>query len=78
MPGTCCSVPGCHLRRGHEFPNDKDRRKSWINAIKRLDQTTLRSWEPSRTAVVCKAHFTENDYIQETIHGKTNSNLDIK
>jgi hypothetical protein len=41
------------------------------------ERRTLRSRELSKTAIVCKAHFTENDYIEETIHGKTNSNLDI-
>ena len=27
MPGTCCCVPGWHMRGGHEFPNYADRRK---------------------------------------------------
>ena len=49
MTGTCCSVPGCHLRGGHEFPIDKERRKSWINAIKRLDQTTELSMRDGET-----------------------------
>ena len=57
MPGMCCSVPECHLRGDHEFPNDKERRKSRINAIKRLDQTTFRSWETSKTAVCVQGPF---------------------
>ncbi|XP_052061663.1 uncharacterized protein LOC127701701 [Mytilus californianus] len=28
------------------------------------------SWSPSQSAVVCKARFTEKDYVQETIHGR--------
>jgi hypothetical protein len=70
MPGTYCCVPDCHMRGGHEFPNNADRRKRWINAVRRLDQTTMKSWVPSQSAVVCKAHFTEKDYVQETIYGK--------
>ena len=70
MPGTCCCIPGCHMRGGHEFPNNADRRKMWINAIRRLDQTTMKSWVTSQSAVVCKTHFTEKDYVQETIYGK--------
>ncbi|XP_061190649.1 uncharacterized protein LOC133198614 [Saccostrea echinata] len=69
MPATCCSVPGCHVRGGHEFPANPDRRKLWINAVRRLDQHTMKTWVPSKTAVVCKEHFTANDYVQETIHG---------
>ena len=49
----CCSVPGCHLRGEHEFPNDKERRKSWINAIKRLDQTTELSMRDGETCTNC-------------------------
>ncbi|XP_052091409.1 uncharacterized protein LOC127728218 [Mytilus californianus] len=30
----------------------------------------MKSWSPSQSAVVCKAHFTEKDYVQETIHGR--------
>ena len=70
MPGTCCCVPGYHMRGGHEFPDNANRRKRWINAIRRLDQTTMKSWVTSQSAVVCKAHFTEKDYVQETIYGK--------
>ncbi|XP_052095352.1 uncharacterized protein LOC127730805 [Mytilus californianus] len=29
----------------------------------------MKSWSPSQSAEVCKAHFTEKDYVQETIHG---------
>ncbi|XP_052059388.1 uncharacterized protein LOC127700000 [Mytilus californianus] len=29
----------------------------------------MKSWSPSQSAFVCKAHFTEKDYVQETIHG---------
>ncbi|CAC5399359.1 unnamed protein product [Mytilus coruscus] len=69
MPSTCWCVPGCHLRGGHAFPNDLERKKGWINAIRRLDENTMKSWSPSQSVVVCKAHFTENDYVQETFHG---------
>jgi hypothetical protein len=70
MPGTCCCVRGCHMRGGNEFPNNADRRKRWINAIRRQYLTTMKSWVPSQSAAVCKAHFTEKDYVEETIYGK--------
>ncbi|XP_069117620.1 uncharacterized protein [Argopecten irradians] len=73
MPSTCCSVPGCHGRGGHEFPKDLERRKLWMQAIRREDECTRKIWTPTKTSVVCKAHFSPDDYTQQTIHGKTPS-----
>lgn len=69
MPSTCCCVPNCHNRGGHEFPTEKDRREKWIVAIKRLDIETMRNWIPSASAVVCKSHFRPEDYLQQTKDG---------
>ncbi|XP_062615043.1 uncharacterized protein LOC134276769 [Saccostrea cucullata] len=70
MPSNCCCVPGCHERGGHQFPMEKLRRNKWIVAIKRLDERTNKLWEPSKSAVVCKRHFTSDDYVSETIQGQ--------
>ncbi|XP_033759277.1 uncharacterized protein LOC117341516 [Pecten maximus] len=70
MPSNCCCVPECHERGGHLFPSEKIRRDKWIVAIKRLDETTKKLWEPSKSAVVCKRHFTPDDYVTETIQGQ--------
>ena len=69
MPSTCCSVPQCSKRGGHRFPADPEVRQKWIRAVKRVDEVTRKDWQPSDTAVVCKAHFTPSDYVSETIDG---------
>jgi len=62
MPDYCC-VPGCKsLGTGHKFPSDPERRKKWIVNIKRLDPDTGKLWEPSPRSVVCRSHFTPEDY----------------
>ena len=69
MPDYCC-VPECkNTGTGHRFPKDPDMRKRWILAIKRLDPTTKKPWQPSKTSVVCKNHFVEDDY-NNTLLGK--------
>ncbi|XP_062601204.1 uncharacterized protein LOC134262898 [Saccostrea cucullata] len=70
MPSSCCCVPGCHERGGHQFPTEKSRRDKWIIAIKRLDEHTRKLWEPSKSVVVCKRHFKPDDYVTETIQGQ--------
>ncbi|XP_053393114.1 uncharacterized protein LOC128555267 [Mercenaria mercenaria] len=69
MPKTCCSVPGCHERGGHEYPSDPIRRAKWVQAVRRLDENTMKMWTPTKSSVVCKKHFTPDDYIKETIFG---------
>ncbi|XP_062603302.1 THAP domain-containing protein 3-like [Saccostrea cucullata] len=77
MPETCCCVPECSNRGGHVFPSDPLRKISWIHAIKR-GETRFQSWEPSTHAVVCRAHFKEEDYVTETSHGTTPLNKRLK
>ena len=69
MPTTCCCVPHCHQRGGHVFPANEEMRQKWIKAIKRLDESTLKDWQPSATALVCKAHFRSDDFPNTTISG---------
>ena len=69
MPFTCCCVPQCHERGGHTFPSDSEQRLRWIRAIKRLDEVTLKDWEPTPTAIVCKSHFKPDDYVQKNKAG---------
>ncbi|XP_028171661.1 uncharacterized protein LOC114360967 [Ostrinia furnacalis] len=57
MP-ECCAVPMCSNRiGGHKFPADADRTKQWVEAIRRPDFT------PSKHSVVCKRHFTDDDFV---------------
>lgn len=74
MPSSCCSVPNCHNRGGHQYPSDSKLREKWIIAIRRLDGTTMKTWTPSKSAVVCKSHFTSSDYVKETIYGMLSVN----
>ena len=73
MPATCCCVPQCHERGGHAFPSDSEQRQLWVRAIKRLDEVTLKDWEPSLTSLVCKAHFKPDDYVQKNKAGTFNN-----
>lgn len=57
MPSSCCAV-GCTSRYSKQkgvklfrFPQDKERLKKWIQAIKRQD------WEPNKYSRVCGSHF---------------------
>nr|XP_049693818.1 uncharacterized protein LOC126054061 [Helicoverpa armigera] len=56
MP-QCCAVPMCANKKGgHKFPTkDKSRLKQWLVAIRR-------DFTPTKNSLVCKSHFTEDDY----------------
>lgn len=65
-----CSVPYCNKMGGHVFPSGK-LRKLWQIAIKRADRNKKGTlWEPGPAAVVCRDHFSDNDYFRTTVHGK--------
>lgn len=58
-----CSAYGCHNVSGenrpishHRFPSDPSVRRSWILKLSRKD------WSPSSNAVVCSAHFRDEDF----------------
>ena len=64
--GYCCSVPLCSNRSGtdidrhfHRFPSQEDRRKAWIQAVRRVVGETFTITSNTR---VCSAHFREQDY----------------
>ena len=59
-----CSVPQCPGKGGFKFPRDPELRKKWRVAIRRQGPGPGKklNWEPSDTATVCHAHFTEEDY----------------
>ena len=60
MPSTCCSAFKCSERGGHLFPSDLTLRKAWIDGVSR------KNWQPSKSSLLCKKHFREEDYITET------------
>ena len=57
-----CSVPQCPGKGGFKFPRNPEIRKKWQVAIRREGPGKKLNWEPSDTATVCHAHFTEDDY----------------
>ena len=69
MP-TCCCVKGCHNRGGHEFPKDRVRCKAWVVAIRRVEDKMGQLWWPTTSSLVCREHFKQDDYIQQTFIGK--------
>jgi hypothetical protein len=77
MPRTCCCVPGCRNRGGHEFPSDINRRKSWIIAIRRAENEQGGLWIPTDTSVVCSSHFVASDYetVTKTGYNRTRKYL---
>ena len=58
MPSSCCAI-GCTQPRVSKangikmfrFPIDPERRKAWVDAIKRV------GWQPKAHSRVCSAHF---------------------
>lgn len=62
MPGHCC-VPKCTGKGGHRFPKKKKLRDRWIQAVKRGEH----GWTPKEWTTVCRCHFHEADYQEETI-----------
>lgn len=75
MPSSCCCVPECHNRGGHSFPSG-NRRKSWIHAVRR-GRVGGKEWIPNASSVVCRQHFTVDDYIQETVYGMLKMSQDV-
>ncbi|XP_069140042.1 uncharacterized protein [Argopecten irradians] len=69
MPGRYCCVPACKNRGGHKFPADQATAYAWRVAVKRVDQSTKKLWQPTSADVVCKAHFVPGDY-KETLLGE--------
>lgn len=69
MPYTCCCVPGCKNRGGHQFPSDPERKKLWVIAIRRIENKSGKLWTPSDYSVVCRQHLKEDDYIAQTVTG---------
>ena len=76
MPQRCC-VPGCiNSDGGHRFPKDPAKKLKWRVAIKRLDPSTKRLWNPGQYDVVCFNHFASQDYRTTGILGYyLNSNV---
>ena len=65
MP-TCCFVPGCSTRGGHNFPTDENKRKAWVLAINRKEGDKKgKAWIPSNSSVVCRRHFLPTDYKEK-------------
>ena len=65
-----CTVFGCDniTIKGsgtsfHRFPHDEPRRQRWINYCHRVDPVNLKPWQPSKTSVMCSAHFTKPSFI---------------
>ncbi|KAK7106775.1 hypothetical protein V1264_017993 [Littorina saxatilis] len=88
MPSGCCCVPGCSRRGGHTFPEDEERRKSWMHAVRRgiesiVDEETSelkkKKFAPTKHSIVCHGHFVESDYHNKklTVDGlkRTRQNL---
>jgi len=46
------------------FPADEEQRKKWAAKIRRLDDDD-RPWQPGPHAVVCSAHFTDDDFYTQ-------------
>ena len=77
MPKSCC-VPGCHTNKQknqnlkfYTFPLNENRRRLWINAIKRAyvdvsgNVNKNKSWSPkTKSNYVCSLHFISGKYYE--------------
>ena len=71
-----CSVPECYnLGTGHQFPSDPVRKMKWMVAIKRIDPATGKLWQPKPSAVVCRNHFSPEDYTSTLLGMQSLNNL---
>ncbi|XP_048242560.1 uncharacterized protein LOC124133758 [Haliotis rufescens] len=65
-----CSVPGCKNKiGGHKYPSDPDLQQKWRVAVRRVDVPTKNLWKPGTGDVVCRAHFTDDDFV-DTLLGE--------
>ncbi|CAN7999422.1 unnamed protein product [Ixodes hexagonus] len=64
-----CCVKDCHNREGlvgvklHRFPSrpwEKQRRQSWINAVRRVNDNGS-DWIPTKNSRICSDHFVNNE-----------------
>ena len=65
MAPNCC-VPKCTQTGGFVFPKDKDLKRKWQVAIKRVDENK-RLWQPSEHSIVCHKHFKSSDFVQPKV-----------
>ena len=47
--------------------------QAWIVAVRRADKKG-KKWAPTARTVVCRRHFTEQDYMEKTVEGMNDSN----
>ncbi|XP_043190669.1 uncharacterized protein LOC122364408 [Amphibalanus amphitrite] len=60
-----CCVPGCSSTvGGHKIPREEKLRKTWLVKIRREGSKRGSVWKPSASSVVCRKHFTPNDYME--------------
>ena len=69
MPNFCAASDCNNRIRGHHFPKERDLKKKWIVAIKRVANKHDKAWHPSENAVVCYKHFLPSDYVNSTLTG---------
>ena len=65
-----CAAYGCHNREGQEegrsfyrFPADRDRRRKWLAAVRRVDPDSRKPWQPSNSDRLCSDHFVGGRHI---------------
>nr|XP_040565846.1 uncharacterized protein LOC121115779 isoform X1 [Lepeophtheirus salmonis] len=56
--------PGFSSMKMFSFPKDIQRKKLWINAIKRAN------WTPTNNSRVCQAHFEESMFLRKSVEGR--------
>ena len=54
MP-SCCVVPVCHDRGGFMFTADKDKKKRWEVAVRRVTKTGKKDWKASPFSRICES-----------------------
>ena len=68
-----CCVPYCTNRGGHLVPiKNKELLKKWMIAIRRAKFT------PNRSTIVCRNHFTSDDYLSKTAYGDSHVHRFLK
>ena len=63
-----CAVPCCTGTSGFRFPKDKQLKRKWQVAIRRVNKNK-NLWKPSKQSVVCEKHFRQSDFSQFNLAG---------
>ncbi|XP_077558070.1 peroxynitrite isomerase THAP4-like [Haemaphysalis longicornis] len=65
-------LPGIRLYRFHGRPWEEQRRKKWILAVRRVNQSDGSEWTPNSSSRICSSHFVNGQKSNISTHPSYN------